>query len=184
MTDALPIVATVQADADSLTGGYVWDKDPVISLRVFGTPVPQARLRHLGRGRPTVYSNQDTLLPWRRQIAAAAHKAMIQARRVNPSLVFPLTCPVAVVWVFTVRKPKSAPKRRRTYPATRPDLNHYVRAAEDGLSSKAPDRAMGQVLVDDAQIVESRELKVYPGEHPWALPEPGASVHVYQILEG
>lgn len=163
--------------------GWYCRYGPVVSFEVYGIPVPQGAVRHLGKGRPALHQNQDELLPWRQLLAAAAHNAMLEARRIGRPYTFPLAGPVALSAYFTVPKPKSAPKGRRTWPATRPDLSHYVRAVEDAISSKRPELAMGRVLADDALIVDGDQVKAYPGEHAQALDRPGAVIRVYVIGE-
>lgn len=163
--------------------GWYTRYGPVVSFEVYGIPVPQGAVRHLGKGRPAVHQNQDVLLPWRQLVAAAAHNAMVEARRIGRPYTFPLQGPVALSAYFTVAKPKGAPKGRRTWPAARPDLSHYVRAVEDAISSKRPELAMGRVLADDAQIIDGDQVKAYPGEHAQALDRPGAVVYIYTIGE-
>lgn len=155
---------------------------PVLTLRVYGLPVGQGNVRSLGTGRPSVHQNADVLLPWRQTIAAHAHNAMAEARHRFGEGPFPLTGPVGLALHFTVPKPKSAPKTRRTYPVTRPDLSHYVRAIEDAISLGG-DLRHGRVLQDDSQIVWGLMTKAYPGEETHALERPGVIVRVYKIGE-
>ena len=87
---------------------------------------------------------------------------------------FPLDEALVVSFVFTVPKPKSAPKTIVTYPTARPDALKYGRATEDHMTA-------GGVLKDDARVVEyGRLAKVYPNEDPGALPVPGAIVMVWR----
>jgi Holliday junction resolvase RusA-like endonuclease len=151
---------------------------PVLSFPVYGSPVGQGRVSFLGKGRGAKHSNADTLKPWRKKIAAEAHNQILRARRLGYE--FPLTGPIGVHLHFTVPKPLDAPKRRRTFPVTRPDLSHYVRAAEDALSLK--DEQIGtRVLGDDSQIVYILSTKAYPGEEQQALDAPGVLIRVYQV---
>lgn len=156
---------------------------PVIEFEAYGIPVPQGNIRHLGKGRPAIHQNAATLLPWRRLVAAGAHNAMVQRRRVTQRYTFPLDGPIGLAVHVTVPKPKAAPKTRRTYPTTRPDLTHYVRAVEDAISSDEATLALGRVLGDDSQIVWEIATKAYPGEELHALDRPGVIVAVYQIGE-
>jgi hypothetical protein len=77
--------------------------------------------------------------------------------------------------VFTVQKPKSAPKTRRTWPDKKPDLSKLVRSTEDAITDAG-------LWADDARVVEyARLAKVYPGEDPMALSSPGVWVAIEQI---
>jgi crossover junction endodeoxyribonuclease RusA len=70
--------------------------------------------------------------------------------------------PVKLVVDFYLPRPKSAPKRRRTWPDRKPDLSKLLRAIEDPMK--------GVVLADDARIVELRASKdyAYEGDRPRA----------------
>ncbi|GAA4929049.1 hypothetical protein GCM10023224_05580 [Streptomonospora halophila] len=146
-----------------------WD----LSITANGTPAGQGRVSFLGKGRPAIHSNQKTLKPWRAAIMAAAERAMLHHRHATLAGV-----PVQTDITITVPKPSSAPKRRRTWPVTRfsSDLDHHVRAIHDSLSE-------AKVFADDSQVVEMSARKVYPGEHEFALSEPGAVVHVRVLPE-
>lgn len=88
---------------------------------------------------------------------------------------YPLDEPLEMSMVFTVRKPASAPKGRRIWPATRPDVLKYARSTEDALKDAG-------LYKDDARIVRYRDLaKVYPGEGPGALRIPGAVIRVWRV---
>lgn len=158
----------------SLGDGHYHLLGPMLSFHVIGAPVGQGRISSLGTGRPSVHSNAAILLPWRQTVAAAAHNAKLAAVHRDR---FPLTGPVGLHAHFTVAKPKSAPKRRRTFPITRPDLSHYLRAAEDALQAAG-------VYLDDAQIVDEHQTKHYPGEHAQALDVPGVVIYVYAVGDG
>ena len=133
---------------------------------VRGTPVPQGSIRHLGKGRPSVHANADKLLPWRNHVQIEAERALDGAP--------PLEGPVSVEMVFTVPKPKSAPKRKLTWPTKRPDLDHLVRACADACTAAG-------VWRDDSQITALVALKVYPSEHPQALDVPGVTVEAWNV---
>ena len=64
--------------------------------------------------------------------------------------------PVRVFMAFTLPKPKSAPKTRRTYPDRKPDLSKLVRSTEDA----RPRLPWG----DDARVVECTAAKRYPAK--------------------
>jgi Holliday junction resolvase RusA-like endonuclease len=71
-------------------------------------------------------------------------------------------------------KPVNAPKRRRTYPAVSPDIDKLERSTYDAIST-------AKAWEDDGRVIESHSRKVYPGEHPDALPEPGAIIRLYTL---
>ena len=100
--------------------------------------------------------------PWREDVKAAAEAVRNGAAA--------LDCAINARMVFTVAKPKSAPKTRKTYPSTKPDVSKLVRSTEDALSDSG-------IWRDDARVVNySRIAKVYPGEDPEALEVPGVRI--------
>lgn len=153
---------------------------PVLRFEVLGVPVGQGRVSFLGKGRGAVHSNADTLKPWREKVAAAAHNTVVADRRAGLRYELPLAGPVGLVMHFTLPKPKSAPKRRRTFPATRPDVSHLIRAVEDAISLPSQTVAT-RLLSDDGQIVYELATKAYPGEELHALDEPGVLIYLYTI---
>lgn len=160
-----------EAAADRTEFGYL--RGLVLSVGVLGEPVPQGSIRSLGRGRPAQHSNKERLAPWRSHVQATIETAI---ERCVQRPAFPLEGPVAVEVTFTVRKPKSAPKRRRTFPAARPDVDKLLRGVLDAATAAG-------VFGDDAQVVEATARKVYPLEHPQALTVPGVYVLVYQVSD-
>lgn len=146
---------------------------PWFTLTVLGDPVGQGRISFLGKGRPAVHSNAKTLLPWRAQVQQAAEDAI--ASGFWHTRTWPIEGqPVAVDVTFTMRKPLAAPKRRTTWPITRPDSDHLLRAVLDALTAAGAWR-------DDSQVVEATVRKAYPGEHAQALHVPGAQIYVYTV---
>lgn len=147
-----------------------WD----LTVTVTGTPAGQGQISFLGKGRPAIHTNHKRLNPWRQAIMAATHQA---ARTGGGSLIVG-DVPIETDITITVPKPKSAPKRRRTWPITRysTDLDHHIRAVHDSLSKAL---AFG----DDSQVVQTTARKVYPGEHELALDEPGALIRVRVLPE-
>ena len=159
------------------------------AFTVHGTPAGQGRISFYGNGR-AAHSNEDALLPWRQAIVAAAKRATGCHEYVEwGALKFCAVCrvpskdhgllagvPVGVELTVTVEKPKTAPKRVRSYPITRysTDADHHARACLDALSASG-------LLHDDAQVVELTARKVYPGEHDLALDRPGARIRVWEI---
>ena len=146
-----------------LSGLYL-PGERLVEVAVRGNPVGQGNIRSLGKGRPSVHANAATLKPWRQQIQAAVEDALDWDTTPNVG-------PVLVDATFTVKKPVAAPKRRRTFPVTRPDIDHYIRAVLDAVGAAGLWR-------DDSQVVEVHARKVYPGEHPWSLQTPGLVLQV------
>jgi len=148
-----------------------------ISFTVHGVPVPQGSKRalvHRSTGRAVVIEQGGARhRDWRADIKAAASDAMYVSAG-NRHVMFP--GPVGVSVCFTVPKPKSAPKTRRTWPGKRPDLDKLVRAVLDAIT--------GEVIADDAQVVTLYCGKVYPGDAMGgleSLDQPGCSVKVWQV---
>ena len=79
---------------------------PLITITAYGLPAPQGSKRHVGRG--VMVESSKHVKPWREAVKTAA----IDARA--PMYWVPLDEPLAVSMVFTMPKPASAPKRRRT----------------------------------------------------------------------
>lgn len=142
-----------------------------ITLTVYGNVAPQGSKRIYARGNVhrTVNDNDGAIQAWRHDVQAAF-------RAVRPQDWEPLSGPLRLEVTYTVRKPASAPKRRRTYPCRRPDGDKLDRATWDALVGAG-------VLVDDAQIVRWSGAKVYPGEDPGSLPVPGAVIALWRVEE-
>lgn len=139
---------------------------PALRIVVYGVPAPQGSKRFLGvrGGRGIMVESSSRTKPWRESVKSAA----IEARNGAP----PLDGPLSVRMVFTLPKPSSAPKRRRTYPQRKPDLSKLARSTEDALTDSG-------LISDDARIVEYERLaKVFPGEDPDALEAPGVLIVV------
>ena len=159
-----------------------------ITIVVYGTPAGQGQISFRGRGRGAYHTNGDRLLPWRRSIVDAALQTTgrheFTAWRADrcacdvPKKQHALFVgvPVHAEITITVEKPKSAPKRVRTWPITRSstDIDHHARACLDALSAAG-------VFVDDSQVVRLAIGKGYPGEDADALEQPGAVIRVRQI---
>lgn len=138
----------------------------VWTLDVHGRPAPQGSKSHVGGGR--MIESSRHVGTWRDDVRAAALDAPDRPTT-------PLDGPLAVVMIFTLAKPASAPKRRRTWPMRYPDLSKLARATEDALTSAG-------WWKDDARIVEyDRLAKVYPGEDPDALDTPGVRIQVRRL---
>lgn len=139
---------------------------------VYGMPGPQGSKRALrgagAGGRIQLVESSAKVKPWREAVKLAG----LEVRQGEPPIDGPLVCRM----VFTLPKPASAPKRKRTYPATKPDLSKLARSTEDALSDAG-------IWRDDARVIGySRLWKTYPGEDIDALDTPGALIAVYRVL--
>lgn len=136
-----------------------------LTLIVAGTPAPQGSKRHVGGGR--MIESSKAVAPWREAI-----KWTCLAKKVGC-----FDGPVAVEITFTVRKPASAPKTRKTWPVKRPDLDKLVRSTLDGLGE-------GGVWGDDSQVVELVARKVFPDSwHPQSMTVPGAHITISAVVD-
>jgi Holliday junction resolvase RusA-like endonuclease len=146
-----------------------------VSFTVAGLPAPQGSKRAFVNhrtGKAVVMEMAGAKLSdWRSAVRDTAVGVMLG---MAPGAARgPLTGPLSVSLAFTLPKPKSAPKTRRTWPDKRPDLDKLVRATLDGLT--------GPLFADDAQVILLEAGKLYPGEGTAALPYPGVRVAVKQI---
>lgn len=139
-----------------------------IYITAYGLPAPQGSKKFVGvskrSGRGIMVESSKNVAPWREVVHAAA-----LAARDGRS---PIDEPVLVRMVFTMPKPASAPKTRRTYPCRMPDLSKLCRSTEDALTTAG-------VWKDDARVVGyGRLAKVYPGEDAEALEAPGVRIQI------
>lgn len=139
---------------------------------VIGEPIPQGSMRAIRPG--VIVSDNPRLRAWRKEVNAAA------LRQCGTQWA-PWDEPVAVDAVFTMPRPKSAPKTRRTFPAVKPDLDKLTRAIGDALCPKTGFK----VLAEDSRIVEFGQLaKTYPAPmntHPGALDQPGVRIRLRRL---
>lgn len=162
--------------APELSGSYRWNPTPRLCVAVYGLPGPQGskspvgwgKSRKTGRAIPLMRESSAKVKPWRENVQAAIEAALLtgEAQR--------LAGPVLADITFTMRKPSSAPKRRRTYPAVYPDIDKLERSTYDAISKSG-------AWEDDSRVIENRNRKVYPGEHPDALDQPGAIIRLYTL---
>ncbi len=143
-----------------------------MKIVVYGSPAPQGSKRFVGHAKKTgnaiLVEMSKKVAPWREAVKSVA----IAARNGSP----PMDGPLIVRMIFTVPKPMSAPKRRRTYPCVSPDLSKLIRSTEDALTDAG-------VWRDDARVVEyERVAKVYPNEDPEALDTPGAVIEIRPLV--
>ncbi len=136
-----------------------------ITITVHGTPAPQGSKKGFVVGkRAVLVESSAKVKPWRQ---AVVHAALAQL----PQGWTALDGPLVVEMIFTLRKPASAPKRRRTFPDRTPDLSKLVRATEDALTDAG-------VWADDARVVSCRAVKCFPREDESRQDTPGVVVHV------
>jgi len=152
----------------------------MFELSVRGRPAPQGSKKgfaQFAKGQPgkVVGIRQVEMSPhvktWREDVKAAAEALIEQTGHVR------IEGPVRVRMIFTIEKPKSRPKRRRTWPDTMPDLSKLCRSTEDALTAAG-------VWRDDARVVEyTRLAKVYPGEDPESMDVPGVRIQVEEMSD-
>jgi len=153
-------------------------RELLFSLIVLGLPAPQGSKTPTGAMRrtktggltPVLRESSKKVKPWREAVQAAA--LLEVGKRQSWSL---LDEPLIAEMVFTMPKPVSAPKTRRTWPMRQPDLSKLCRSTEDALTKI--------VWADDARVIEyARLAKVYPREDVDALPGTGAVIRIYRLL--
>ena len=128
---------------------------------VYGSPAPQGSKRYVGNG--IMIESSKHVKPWRQDVVEAAKRQFSGLA---------LDAPLSVGMVFTLPKPLSAPRRKRTWPMRKPDVSKLARSTEDALTTAG-------VWVDDSRVVEySRLAKVFPGEDPDALDSPGVRIAI------
>jgi Holliday junction resolvase RusA-like endonuclease len=139
----------------------------MIEFVVYGCPAPAGSKRYVGTskaGRGILIESSAKVRPWRMDVKAEAEA--VRAKHGT------IAGPLWVTMVFTLPKPASAPKKRRTWPDRKPDLSKLVRSTEDAISDAG-------LWEDDARVVEYERLaKVFPGEDPDALDAPGVLVRI------
>jgi Holliday junction resolvase RusA-like endonuclease len=151
-----------------------------LTIVVHGRPAPQGSKKYAGHRRNSASGRISAVLveqskrvkPWRALVTAATVDAIAN----GGCLYTPLDGPLEAEIVFTVRKPTSAPKRRRTWPTTRDsgDIDKLLRSTFDGIAD-------GRGVVDDSRIIRVTATKAFPNEHPEALSEPGAIIRLYTL---
>lgn len=147
----------------------------MLEIVVRGTPAPQGSKRFVGvhNGRGVMVESSKKVKPWRQDVKEAARTALEKAGYSGDRLPA-FDCPINVEMVFTLPKPKSAPKTRRTWPDRKPDLSKLVRSTEDALT---------EVLAfqDDARIVDMVCGKRFPNEGTDALDSPGVVIRIHEV---
>ncbi len=146
-----------------------------MTITVWGIPAAQGSKRFVGMsksGRGILIESSARVKPWRASVKDAALDALNK-----PDAPFPMMMgPVEVRIIFTLPKPKSAPKRVRTWPDKKPDVDKLCRCAIDSLTDAG-------AFEDDARIVRLVATKCYPGEGTDALHIPGCVIHISEVKE-
>lgn len=143
-----------------------------ITFTVYGEPVPKGSksafaIRKGGvlTGKVAmVEGNKKRQSEWKARVHTAAQLAAGNGAQLFDG-------PVHLAVHFWLTKPVSAPKRRRTWPIRKPDIDKLLRGLLDPLT--------GVLLADDARIVSLQATKDYvaDGGRPgadvvlWLLPE-------------
>ncbi len=150
-----------------------------LTIVVHGRPAPQGSKAYKGHrtnaatGRRTavLVEQSKRVKPWRALVTRASMDTMLDTRLTDP-----LDGPLEAEVIFTVRKPASAPKRRRTWPNTRDsgDIDKLIRSTFDGIAD-------AEAIADDSRIIRVTATKTFPNEHPEALSEPGAVIRLYTL---
>lgn len=135
------------------------------SFIAYGTPAPQGSKKYVGKG--IMVESSKAVKPWREDVKQAA----LTAREHGAPC---LDGPLLVRMVFTLRRPKSAPKRL-TIPDRVPDLDKLLRSTSDAITTAG-------LWADDARCSDYVRLaKVWTGYDDDALPMPGVHVAAVQI---
>lgn len=138
-----------------------------VRFSVRGTPEPQGSVKIVGIPvygvpgavrYPKATTDNPSLREWRDLVRRVAQDRL-------PDGFSLFDGPVCVVLRLRLQRPASAPKKRRTWPKGRPDLDKLVRGCLDALT--------GIVWADDARVVEIHATKDYG--------EPGLDVEAWAV---
>ena len=153
-----------------------------LAFRVIGHPNAQGSHKIVPAGEHhRITDDKPGLRSWRHDIAAAAHHARQQHE--HPGFV---TGPVSVRLVFRIRRPVSLPKRIRL-PCKRPDLDKYIRAVLDSLTSAGVYHDDGQVQAIAAAkyfAADGQPLGVAVSVEPADMDELDATMHRHPAGKG
>jgi len=134
-------------------------------------PAPQGSKSFKGiskAGHAILAESSKAVKPWRQDVFIAAHEEM---GKEHSGVELPLfRGPISITMVFTLPRPKSAPKSR-LYPDRKPDLSKLVRSTEDALTNAG-------VIEDDARIVHLIAKKGFPLTGSEMLDSPGAVIEI------
>jgi len=152
-----------------------------LTIVVRTLPAPQGSKKYIGTsksGHGIMVDACKRTKPFREAIKWEA----LATRAPGMSLAPWIRGPVEVNITFTLPKPKSAPKRRRTFADRKPDIDKLCRAVLDALTEVG-------ALEDDARVVSLKAQKVFPGEDLLValacspLDVPGAVIKVRSVSE-
>ncbi len=149
-----------------------------MEFKVYGMPGPQGSKKFVGlakSGRGILVESSGKVKLWRQDVKAAAMEACSRMQSQMDHGPGCVSGAVEVEMIFTMPKPRSAPKNRKTWPSTRPDLSKLVRSTEDALTEAG-------TWEDDARVIRCLAMKVFPGEHPDALHIPGAVIRISPVV--
>lgn len=173
-----PLTAEQEADLWRYyqTVARLYRPEPLVTIIVYGDPAPQGSKSFKGtftgkdgRQHAKLAESSTRVKPWRQDVSDAARAVMADRE--------PLDGPLVARMVFTLRKPLSAPKRRQTWPNTKPDVSKLARSTEDALVTAG-------AIKDDARIVGYERLfKAYPNEDIEALSSPGVRIEIRRLGE-
>jgi crossover junction endodeoxyribonuclease RusA len=136
---------------------------------VRGDAVAQGSTRaFVMKGRPVITSTAKGLKAWRELVAYAAQGVA------TPEC--PVRGPVRVVLHFYVPRPKSLPKKTRTWPVTRPDCDKLARSVLDAVTMV--------IIHDDSQVVRLEVAKRYAHDPFTPAQDQPPGVFVEIAMEG
>lgn len=169
---------TLTAPEPIHAGAYNWDPVPRLTIAVYGLAAPQGSKSFKGHGTsrktgkriPLFAESSKKVKPWREAVEDAITTALSRGDAT------PIHGPVYAEITFTMPKPVNAAKRRRTYPAVHPDVDKLERSTYDAITKSG-------AWENDSRVIENHNRKVYPGEHPDALDQPGAIIRLYTLGE-
>lgn len=117
-----------------------------------GKPVPQGSKKAFKRGNQIVLVEANPALKdWRATVCVAAKEELMRLMVVEP-----FTDAVHVTYDFVVPKPVTV---KRMFPSVAPDLDKYIRAANDSLTD-------ARVWSDDCLVVSLDARKRYADNGP------------------
>lgn len=119
-----------------------------LTIKVLGIPGPMGSKSFKGMrgGKAIMVESSKKVKPWREAVKWAAREHAVHLEM--------LRGPLSVTMVFTLPRPKSAPKSR-LWPDRKPDLDKLIRSTCDALTDSG-------VIEDDARIVELKVSKQFP----------------------